>query len=147
MVGYSSAELIGRTWMEITELSDVGGDMAAVESVIDGSRNSYTTAKKYKHKNGDEIPVVLTVWRFPPGSGEMVGFSVEAVPSGQDWKIEFAKLKKTQEEEAERIIKRIESLEHRRRVMGEVATNLMWWLPLITALGAAFAWVVSHFGK
>lgn len=65
LLGYSSAELCGKTWMEFTDQHDVGGDLASVEALVDGRINSYTIEKDYIHKRGRRIPVVLTVRRFP----------------------------------------------------------------------------------
>lgn len=79
LLGYSSAELVGKTWMEITVQRDVGGDLASVDAVVEGRADSYTLDKDYIHKRGGEIPVVLTVRRFPRASHlPLLYFSVEA---------------------------------------------------------------------
>lgn len=65
LLGYSSAELCGKTWMEFTAQPDVGGDLASVEALTDGRIDTYTLEKDYIHKRGRSIPVVLTVRRFP----------------------------------------------------------------------------------
>jgi len=82
MLGYSSAELAGRTWMSITEQSFVGGDLASVEAVISGRISNYTMSKNYIHKRGHMVSVELTVHRFPESSVEnLVCFIVEAPPT------------------------------------------------------------------
>lgn len=79
LLGYSSAELAGKTWMEVTVQKDVGGDLASVEAVIDGKIDTYTLEKDYLHKRGLAIPVVLTVRRFPRASHiPLLYFSIEA---------------------------------------------------------------------
>lgn len=66
LVGWSQAELIGRTWMSITADDDVGGDLKSVENLKDDhdSRSSYTLHKRYKHRDGHLVPVSLYVHTF-----------------------------------------------------------------------------------
>ena len=79
LLGYSSVELAGRHWMEITSQRDVGGDLASHEAVIDGRIDTYSLEKDYLHKRGRVIPVQLTVRRYPRASHlPLVYFSVEA---------------------------------------------------------------------
>lgn len=81
LVGYSCAELFGKTWMEITVQEDVGGDLASVKSVVSGNTDAYSLSKKYRHKFGHEVPVTLSVWRFPQSVHEVLScFIVEAQP-------------------------------------------------------------------
>lgn len=106
LLGYSSVELAGRHWMEITSQRDVGGDLASHEAVIDGRIDTYTLEKDYVHKRGRSIPVVLTVRRFPRAPHlPLLYFSVEAplstitrpemVSLEQDLRAEIAKLSKS----------------------------------------------------
>lgn len=82
LVGYSVVELIGKTWMEITEQKDVGGDLASVRAVIEGKYSHYRMEKNYIHKRGGKIPVEIIVRRWPESSAEEVlCFRVEASPS------------------------------------------------------------------
>lgn len=79
LLGYSSAELSGRTWMDVTVQGDVGGDLASVEAVIEGRIDTYSLEKDYLHKRGRAIPVQLTVRRYPRASHlPLLYFSVEA---------------------------------------------------------------------
>ena len=80
LVGYSLSELRTMTWMQITAMEDVGGDLASVESVIRDDATNYTLTKHYRHRSGDMVLVELTVWRFPEGFGEMSCFIVDAAP-------------------------------------------------------------------
>ena len=82
LVGYSKTELEQMTWMDITVQKDVGGDLASVNAVINGTASKYTMAKHYRHKHGRVIPIEeLTVWRFPRASSEVMKcFIVEAIP-------------------------------------------------------------------
>jgi len=79
LVGYSIAELVGKTWMSITVQEDVGGDLASVEAVIEGKISAYKLSKEYIHKRGHIVRVDLTVRRFPSSVLEdMTCFRVEA---------------------------------------------------------------------
>ena len=142
LVGYASAELLGETWMSITIKEDVGGDLAAVESVIAGERNNYTTAKKYRHKSGEEVPIALTVWRFPQGSDEMIGFSVEAI-SLKDQSHKIDAIHQKHEREVKAIISRIEALESSGKFWAEAKKRFVRWWPLLAAIGAVIGWVVG----
>lgn len=81
LTGYSVVELSHRRWMDITVSDDVEGDMDSVSSVMTGKIESYSISKRYRHKRGHEVPIELTVWRFPRVAGMMTCFIVEAVPA------------------------------------------------------------------
>lgn len=92
LVGYSVAELVGKTWMEITVQNDVGGDLASVEAVMKGRITHYTMAKAYRHKRGHVVQVELTVRRFPPSVLEdLLCFRVES-PIAQPSRAEIEQL-------------------------------------------------------
>lgn len=81
LIGYSITELIKHTWMDITVSDDVAGDLESVQALIEGKAEKYTLSKRYRHRRGNEIPIQLTVWRFPRGLiGEIKYMIVEAVP-------------------------------------------------------------------
>jgi len=82
LVGYSPAELKSRTWMSITEQSDVGGDLASAEQIRSGSITNYSMSKRYIHKRGYPVPIELCVWRFPVnGLDDLRCFISEAAPA------------------------------------------------------------------
>lgn len=81
LVGYSIAELIGKTWMEITSQPDVGGDLASVRSVLERKIDHYRMVKEYIHKRGHLVQIELIVRRFPANVLEdLAYFRVEAPP-------------------------------------------------------------------
>lgn len=81
LTGYSRAELTQMDWMDITIQTDIGGDLASVKSVVSGEDDRYTISKRYRHKLGKDVPIVLSVWRFPRSVENMLAcFIVEAVP-------------------------------------------------------------------
>ena len=141
LVGYAEAELKNKTWMSITVDDDVGGDLTAAQSIAHENRKEYTTAKHYRHKNGSEVPIVLTVWRFPI-SGDLIGFSVEAVPANT-----VAKLEKFHEEhmrEIAAIVQRIENIETIHRVLNKASTIVFKWFPIIAGIIGAIIWLLQN---
>lgn len=70
-IGYSSAELVGRTWVSITADEDVGADLKSMADLQAsfGQRDSYTLFKRYRHRDGHLVAVHLTVFAFYDGGG------------------------------------------------------------------------------
>jgi len=61
MLGYSEEEMLARTWQEITHPDDLATSMALAGQVIDGTRDSYHTDKRYLHRDGHAVHVQLSV--------------------------------------------------------------------------------------
>jgi PAS domain S-box-containing protein len=61
IVGYSQDEMLNLTFQEITHNDDLEKDLNYVQELLDGKRNSYSIEKRYIHKNGSIIWVVLNV--------------------------------------------------------------------------------------
>lgn len=61
IVGYSEAELIGKPFAEITHPDDLAADHANVHRLVNGECSTFTMEKRYIHKNGHWIWVVLSV--------------------------------------------------------------------------------------
>lgn len=113
MLGYSQAELIGRSWMEFTEQEDVGGDLASVQSVIDGTVQSYQMEKDYIHKRGHKIPVILNVRRFPRSSLDpLVFFRVES-PVSRATRVELREVDEHHLKLISALEKRLEKMEEK----------------------------------
>ncbi|WP_188703405.1 PAS domain S-box protein [Silvimonas iriomotensis] len=64
MLGYTEAELLHKTFQEITHPDDLAGDLELVGKVLAGEINSYTLEKRYLHANGAVVWVLLTVSLF-----------------------------------------------------------------------------------
>ena len=75
LTGYPESELLEMTWMDITVKTDIGGDMAEVQAVIDGHKEDYYNEKRYIKKNGSRIDVGLYVHRYPT-AGTQIGWVV-----------------------------------------------------------------------
>jgi diguanylate cyclase (GGDEF)-like protein/PAS domain S-box-containing protein len=64
IVGYSNAELISRTFQEITHADDLVADLEFVQQLIDGKINSYQMEKRYIRKDKSMVWVQLSVSIF-----------------------------------------------------------------------------------
>ncbi len=73
LVGWAESELKNRRWQDITKPSDIGGDIAEVESIFNGVKKHYYLEKVYLRKDLTEVAVQLYVYRFPD-IGPQVGF-------------------------------------------------------------------------
>ena len=60
-VGYSEAELLTRTFQEITHPDDLDADLSQVKRLLDGQITSYQMEKRYFHKDGSTVWVLLSV--------------------------------------------------------------------------------------
>ena len=61
IVGYSKSELLGRSVMEITHPEDVETNMVLDQQLLEGERASFELRKRYVHKSGRTVPVILKV--------------------------------------------------------------------------------------
>jgi diguanylate cyclase (GGDEF)-like protein/PAS domain S-box-containing protein len=60
-VGYSHEELLSKTFVDITHPDDVDADVAYLQELVLGERDSYEMEKRYIRKDGSEIWILLTV--------------------------------------------------------------------------------------
>lgn len=61
IVGYSEAELIARSFQEITHPDDLALDLDNIRRLLDGEIHTYTMEKRYLHRSGAPIWIELTV--------------------------------------------------------------------------------------
>ena len=61
IVGYSEDELLKMTFKQITHPQDVGEDLAQAERLRAGTSETYSTEKRYIHRDGSPVWVNLTV--------------------------------------------------------------------------------------
>jgi PAS domain S-box-containing protein len=61
MVGYTEAELLARTFQHITHPDDLAADVALAEEVRRGERPSYQLEKRYLHRDGHVVWVLIAV--------------------------------------------------------------------------------------
>ena len=61
IVGYSEAELLARDFQQITHPDDLEEDLDYLQQMLDGSITSYEIEKRYFHKHGHTVWILLTV--------------------------------------------------------------------------------------
>ncbi len=61
LIGYTKEELLQRTFQEITHPADLDADMAFVQKMLAKEIDTYQMEKRYFHKNGSIIWVILKV--------------------------------------------------------------------------------------
>ena len=69
LVGYSEAELLARTFQEITHSEDLEVDLENVRRLLAGEIRSYQMEKRYIHRRGHVVPVLLSVSLVRDGQG------------------------------------------------------------------------------
>jgi PAS domain S-box-containing protein len=61
LLGYSEAELLGRSFQDITHPDDLELDMAHVRRMLAGDIRTYQLEKRYRHARGHFVPTMLSV--------------------------------------------------------------------------------------
>lgn len=74
IVGYSHSELSKLTFHNITHPEDLQIDLNLLQELIDGKRQSYQLEKRYLHKDGHIVWVLLAVSMVKNQQGEIVHF-------------------------------------------------------------------------
>jgi PAS domain S-box-containing protein len=60
IVGYSEKELLTKTFQDITYPEDLEPDLASARRLLQGEINAYQLEKRYRHKRGQLVSVLLT---------------------------------------------------------------------------------------
>src|SRR3569623_1814738 len=76
MLGYTREDLLGRNFSEITHPDDVRGIVNCVQRIASGAASSYSTQKRYVHKNGGVEWVILRVVLVKRTAGDADGLLV-----------------------------------------------------------------------
>ena len=74
IVGYSEAELLQRTFQDITHPDDLETDLAHVRELLDGKRRAYQMEKRYFHRDGHVIWIRLTASLMRDGAEQPLYF-------------------------------------------------------------------------
>lgn len=61
IVGYSESELLEKTFQVITHPEDLDADLSELKRLLAGDIQSYKMEKRYLHKDGSLVPVLLAV--------------------------------------------------------------------------------------
>ncbi len=74
--GYSSDELLNKTFQDITHPDDIQQDLALIADLLTGSRTSYALEKRYLRKDGSVVWVGLNVALLRDATGAPLHFIV-----------------------------------------------------------------------
>ncbi|AGC44869.1 two-component sensor histidine kinase [Myxococcus stipitatus DSM 14675] len=74
MVGYSREELLARTFQDITHPDDLEMDMGFVRRLLNGELGTYQLEKRYLHKHGHSVDVLLTASLVRDSRGKPLHF-------------------------------------------------------------------------
>lgn len=71
LLGYSMEQMLGTNFLELTYPEDVSESTRRFENLVSGEATSYQFEKRYRHKNGRAIWVLLSVCRIENPSGRI----------------------------------------------------------------------------
>jgi PAS domain S-box-containing protein len=74
MLGYSETELLGSDFQAVTHPDDLDADLAQVHAVLAGEVPTYQMEKRYLHKDGHVIWVLLSVSLVRSANGQPIYF-------------------------------------------------------------------------
>ena len=74
IVGYTAEELLATTFQAITHPDDLDADMEYVRQMLDGSRSHYDMEKRYFHKDGRIVWILLSVSLVRDNAGQPLYF-------------------------------------------------------------------------
>lgn len=71
ILGYSKEELLERSWLDLTHPEDLEKDLEPYDKLLRGEVDHYTTEKRYLHKEGGLVHVILYVTCVRTQSGQV----------------------------------------------------------------------------
>ncbi|MCP3062548.1 PAS domain S-box protein [Myxococcus sp. K38C18041901] len=74
MLGYSREEMCAVTFQDLTHPEDLEGDLFQVRRLLEGERGMYQLEKRYRHKLGHSVFVLLTASLVRDSRGEPLHF-------------------------------------------------------------------------
>jgi PAS domain S-box-containing protein len=78
IVGYSEAEMLAHSFQDITHPDDLDADLSSVRQMIRGEIETYEMEKRYLHKDGRIVWILLSVSRSPAEEGAPRRFFAQA---------------------------------------------------------------------
>jgi PAS domain S-box-containing protein len=70
LLGYSQAELLSRSFAQLTHPDDLDADLAGFEQIISGTLRSFHLQKRYLTKQGTLVPVLMTAALIRDSNGQ-----------------------------------------------------------------------------
>lgn len=74
IVGYDESELLGMNFQEITHPEDLELDLKLLRETLDGKRNTFQMEKRYLHKDGQTLWILLSTSLLRDKDGKPVHF-------------------------------------------------------------------------
>ncbi len=71
ILGYARAELLTRTWVDVTHPDDLAADLAQFEQLMNGSIEAYTLDKRFIRKDGSVVFVSMDVRGVRTADGQL----------------------------------------------------------------------------
>ncbi|WP_111309973.1 PAS domain S-box protein [Confluentibacter sediminis] len=87
IIGYSEEELLELTFQDITHPDDLNSDLALLTELIEGKRDHYQIEKRYFHKDGHVVDVLLAVSMVKNEQGKVVYFISQIIDISQSKKL------------------------------------------------------------
>ena len=116
IVGYSEEEMLGKVFQEITHPDDLDSDLANVRRMLAGEIPAYQMEKRYLHKQGHIVWVLLSVALVRDRAGQPLYF-VSQVQDVTERKVAAQALRESEE---------------RFRLIAENTADVIWTLDLAT---------------
>ncbi len=74
IVGYPEQNLLRLTFQDITHPDDLDADLELMHEVLEGRRDTYQMEKRYFHRDGHVVPVLLSVSAVRDTQGQILHF-------------------------------------------------------------------------
>jgi PAS domain S-box-containing protein len=74
IVGYTAEELLATDFQSITHAEDLDSDVSQLRQMLDGSLSNYDMEKRYLHKDGHIVWVLLSVSLVRDATGRSMYF-------------------------------------------------------------------------
>ena len=115
MIGYTESELLSNTFQDITHPDDLVADLEFVRQILAGEIRTYQMEKRYFHKDGHTVSILLSVSLVRDAEGQPLHF-ISQIQDISDRKQAEMELAQTHDQllDASRL-----------RGMAEVATNVL----------------------
>lgn len=82
-LGYTREELLVQTFQDITHPDDLNKDLSLLNELLEGKRNSYQIEKRYYHREGHLVFVILTVTAVKDVHGNLTHFISQVLDISQ----------------------------------------------------------------
>jgi len=100
IVGYSEEELLATDFQSITHPDDLDADLEYVRQMLVGAITSYHMEKRYLHKDGHEVPILLSVSLVRDVNGDPIYFisQIQDITERKEIERKFAEASRGREE-------------------------------------------------